>query len=133
MRIQYTATRNIASGHSASTSYEIAHLAETLEPEFSSLRSVQKSLDGARMEVDYRGIEQTIDVTSDLIAAGSAANIFEEFLQSVMAGETFVFDGGSDTVGVSVDPKTCQLESNGYKRERPIPGYYRYRFTVRVV
>jgi hypothetical protein len=133
MRIEYTATRNIKAGHTLGNSYELVHYAEAIEPGFGALRSVNYSLDGSRMEVDFRGIVETAEIRTDLILRGAATGYFEEFLQSVMAGEEFVLDAASDTAGVVVSPLTCKLTSDRYTREFPIPTYCRYAFAVRVV
>ena len=133
MRIEYTAKRNLATGHTVDETYEIVCYAENYEPEFESLRNVNVSLDGSRVEIEGRGIVQTVDVTTDHIAAGSASDIFEEFLQSVMYGEEFVLDLASDSAATAVDPLNVKMMSSVYRRERPIPGYYRYSFTARVV
>jgi hypothetical protein len=133
VRIEYTATRNIASGHTLNEVYEIVVLGEQYEPEFKFAQTRQVSLDRSRTEVDLWGSDQLIAVVTDLIAVGSATNIFEEFLHSVAAGEQFVFDGASDTAATEVDAINVIMESSSYRREKPIPGYHQYRFTVRAV
>jgi hypothetical protein len=133
MRIEYESVRNIASGHAIYTTYEIVVLGEQYENEFKFSQTRNTSLDRSRTEVDLWGTDQLIDVVTDLIAIGSATDIFEEFLHSVAAGEQFVFDGASDTAETEVDAINVIMESGSYRREKPIPGFHQYRFTVRVV
>lgn len=133
MRIEYQALRNLASGHTLNDTYEIVHYAESYEPEFRFAQTRNVSLDRSRVEVDLWGTEQQIDVTTDLMLLGTATEEFEEFLHSVAAGEQFIIDLGSDVAETEVDPLNVIMESGSYRREKPIPGYARYQFTVRVV
>lgn len=133
MRIEYTATRNIAAGHTADEGYEIVVLGQSYEDDFAFADTRNVSLDRSRMEVDLWGHDQTIDVTTDLIPVGSATAIFEEFLHSVAAGETFTIDLASDVAENEQTPQTVQMASSRYRRSKPINGYIQYSFTVRVV
>lgn len=135
MRIEYTALRNIASGygHVLNDSYEIAVIASVIEPEFVSDQVRQTSLDRSRIEVEVLGEYRTFDVTTDFMPVGEQTAIFEEFLQSVIRGESFVLDPDSDEVGDSVDPATVMLESVRYRRDRSLPGHYAYQFSARTI
>jgi hypothetical protein len=113
--------------------YEIVVFGESYEPAFKFTQTRNTSLDRSRTEVDLWGTEQTFDVVTDLIPVGSAADIFEEFLHSVAAGESFVIDLESDTAETEVNAQNAMMESANYRREKPIPGYTQYRFTVRIV
>jgi len=132
MRIEYTARRNLAAGHTLDGAYEIVVLGERWEPAFDFEQTRNVSLDRSRVEVDLWGTEQFIDVTTDFIPIGTATAHFEEFLHSVAAGEDFLFDPSSDTAALAVSPLTVMMESSKYRRDRSMPGYYRYSFVVRV-
>jgi hypothetical protein len=132
MRIEYLARRNLAPGHDTEESYEIVVFAAELNPsvDFATTRNI--SLDRSRVETDLWGVDNLIDVTTDLIPIGQQTKEFEEFLWSVAAGETFTFDPDSDVAGVAVSAKTCAMESSGYRPNR-FPGHLQYSFTVRVL
>jgi hypothetical protein len=133
MRIEYIATRNLGPGHTINLTYEIAVLAQTLDRDVSASISRQVSLDRSRVESELRGIERFYDVTTDHIPIGNSSRYFEEFLESVINGESFTFDPDSDAVGSVVSPQSAILESSSYRPVRAIPGYYQYSFTVRLL
>lgn len=133
MRIEYTAVRNLAPGHTAEEGYEIVVLGQSYEDDFAFADTRNISLDRSRMEVDYWGHDQQIDVTTDLIPVGTATAIFEEFLHSVAAGEDFIIDLEADVAATPVNPQSVQMLSSRYRRSKPINGYIQYSFTVRVI
>ena len=132
MRVEYTARRNIAPGHTLNEAYELVVLGEQYEDDFAFADTRNISLDKSRVEVDLWGVEQTIDVVTDLIPVASAS-LWEEFFHSVAAGEDFIIDLGSDVAESVVSPLTVIMESNRYRRSKPINGYVQYRFEVRAV
>lgn len=133
MRIQYVATRNLAPGHQLEAEYEIVVLAQSLDRDVSAEVNRQISLDRSRVESELRGFDRFYDVLTDHIQIGSATAEFEEFLESVINGESFSFDPDSDTEGLEVRPMTVMLETTSYRPQRNIPGHYQYSFTVRLL
>lgn len=132
MRIEYIATRNLASGHDVDTQYEISVFAQELDPTVSAEVERNISLDRTGVESELRGIDRLYDVQTDHIPIGQETAEFEEFLQSVINGETFTFDPDSDDATV-VSPVTAMLESTRYRPRRSIPGHYQYSFQVRIL
>jgi len=132
MRIEYIARRNLAPTHDTETNYEIVVAATELNTDINFASTRQISLDRARVETELWGSDHTIDVTTDWIPVGQATAEFEEFLWSVAAGETFTFDPDSDVIEVPVAPRTCIMDSRGYRPAR-FPGHLQYSFTVRVL
>lgn len=133
MRIAYIATRNLAAGHDVDTEYEIVVIAQTMDRSVSADVNRQISLDRTRVESELRGFDRLYDVVTDHIAIGAATNEFEEFLESVINGESFTFDPDSDVAATAVNALTAILESEGYRPQRNLPGHYQYAFTVRIL
>lgn len=133
MRIEYIATRNLATGHDSETEYEIVVLAQTMDREVSASISRQISLDRSRVESEIRGFDRLYDVLTDHIEIGQATDEFEEFLESVINGESFTFDPDSDVAETPVNAQTAILESTSYRPQRTIPGHFQYAFTVRIL
>jgi hypothetical protein len=133
MRIVYTALRNLAAGHTLEESYEIVVFASVIEPEFEFKQNRQTSLDQSRVEVEVLGSYQMLDVSTDFIPVGTDTAEFEEFLHSVMHGESFVLDPDSDIAATVVGPLTVMMTSTRYRRDRSLPGHYAYGFSVRTI
>lgn len=133
MRIEYVATRKLAPGHSVDTSYELAVYADTLDSDIDAKGSRQVSLDRSRVESELYGIDRLYSVVTDHIPIGQASAEFEEFLESVINGENFIFDPDSDVVASIVNPLSALLESTGYSPRRNLPGHFQYAFTVRIL
>lgn len=132
MRIEYIATRKLASGHNVDTQYEISVIAEQLDPVVEADVQRQISLDRTGIESELRGFDRLYNVTTDVIPIGQETAEFEEFLESVINGETFTFDPDSDDATV-VNPVSAMLESTSYRPRRAIPGHYSYSFQVRLL
>lgn len=133
MRIVYTASRNLATGHTAATEYQIVVLAQQLDRRVDAEVTRQVSLDRSRVESELRGFDQFYSVLTDHIAIGQNTENFEEFLWSCANGETFEFDPDSDAVDTEVSPQTAILDTTSYSPQRNIPGHYQYQFTVRIL
>jgi hypothetical protein len=132
VRIEYTALRNLATGHDVESRYELVVFAEAYAPDINFAQIRNTSLDRSRTEVDLVGYETTINVVTDLIPAANFP-LWEEFFHSVAAGEDFIIDLESDVSEQAENPINVIMESGRYTREKPIPGYIQYRFTVRAV
>jgi hypothetical protein len=132
LRIEYTALRNLAPGHDVESGYELVVFAEAYAPDTNFAQIRNTSLDRSRTEVDLIGHETLINVTTDLIPSSSVP-LWEEFFHSVAAGEDFIIDLESDVSEEAENPISVIMESGRYTREKPIPGYVQYRFTVRTV
>lgn len=133
MRIEYTATRNLAPGHNTDTQYEIVVFAEVMDRRVNAMVNRQTSIDRSSVESELMGFDRTYNVTTDHIPIGQSTRNFEEFLESCINGETFTFDPDSDTAATPVNAMTAMLESTSYAPQRNIPGHYQYSFTVRIV
>ena len=136
MRIAYTAKRNLASGHSALTTYNLD--AYTTEPvaTLAEQRTRQVAIDGTE-ENQLLRIERTWTIITDqysrLGSAPTGRDLMLEFIASVMAGEAFTFDpyrlpGG----GADIAPRSVTLVSGTFA-ETPIdPGSATYTATFQV-
>lgn len=130
MRFEYTATRNLATGHVLDDSYEIILGGWVIEPTHVSVGPENTSVDGTlerelyRMDLQYR-------VQTDAIEAGQDLENFEEFLYSVAASETFTFDPDAETA-TPVTPLTCIMVSRRFPRQRISSQKFQFTFDVRV-
>lgn len=109
MRVTYTAKRALASGHSASTSYDLDLLASVPVATLNPINRQAVAIDGTPETLLLR-IERTWSFSTDhFTRSGSPStyDLVQEWLASVMGGETFTFDpyrvpGGSAVSPVSV-------------------------------
>jgi len=129
VRFEYTALRNLATGHTLSADYEIAIPAWEVDPEFKPETSANTSLNG-QVETELYRIDTRWAVLTDLIDSGQDLENFEEFLFSVSGGEDFTFDPDSDVATVAVNPLSCILDTRTIRRRRPSPGKFQFGFTV---
>lgn len=132
MRFEYTAKRNLATGHTVDTNYEIVIYGWTIEPRFNAVGPENVSLDGTLERELYR-IDTEYRVQTDAIDDGQDLENFEEFLHSVMGGESFTFDPDSDVAASAVNPLTCILKSRRLSRVRVSPLKFQFTFDVRTV
>lgn len=132
MRFEYTAKRNIATGHTLDDPYEIVIPGWVIEPAFSAVGPENVSLDGSLERELYR-IDTEYRVQTDAIDAGTDLEIFEEFLHSVMGGESFTFDPDSEIAATPVNPLTCILKSRRLTRNRVTPLRFQFTFDVRTI
>lgn len=132
MRLIYSAKRNLATGHSVDTQYEIAIPAWVMEPRFLGIGPENRSIDGSFERELYR-IDTEYRVQTDRVESGQDVENFEEFLWSVSGGETFTFDPTSDTATVAGDPTTAMMISRRFNRTLISPGNYQYSFDVRTL
>lgn len=132
MRFEYTAVRRVTSGHTSGNGYEIVIYGHVIDMTLEDVGPRNYSIDGTQQKELWR-IEERWRVTTDYIAEGTAGDEFEEFLASVMGGESFVFDPESDTAATAVNPKTVKMRTRSFKRSRPSPGRFQYTFEMEVV
>lgn len=102
----YIAKRSIKAGHSVDTEYTITVDIQqgTLSPR--AKKSVSTALSGNTVSTLHR-VDQVIDVLTDYVSVSGTPDQadFTEFLNSVIAGESFVFNGGTAvTVIMEGDP-----------------------------
>ena len=88
--ITYTATRNISSGHSASTEYQLECEMVQLDPSIQAQKQRNQS-QGGNAEVILHRIDTGYSFKSSYIEDTDKA-VWDEFLHSVAGGESFVFD-----------------------------------------
>ena len=131
MRLEYDALRNLATGHTLNTQYEIAGPHEEALPDWASVGARNRALEGP-LEVDLQYIDEVWRLVTDWYTGQDRENI-EEFWHSVAGGEVFTFDPDSNTAGVPVNAFNCKLAPNGgYRagRRRAATGspWFKYSF-----
>jgi hypothetical protein len=139
MRVTYTAKRALASGHSASTSYNLDMYTQEPQRTYAPTRKRAVAIDGTEENLLLR-IESTWSVTTDQFkrtgSAPTSRDLFIEFFASVMGGEQFIFDpyrlpgGGADVLPLNV---TIVNESVQLIPIDPSLGIYTATFSVREV
>lgn len=129
--ITYTAKRNLASGHGAGTSYNLETDAEKIDPVRKVVGSSGVALDGTSEGVIDR-IERGWSVQTDIIEEADRP-LWEEFIDSVAALESFIFDAYGTTAAAD-NPQTVLLEqgSDSWSRVGSTM-LYRLSFKVRVL
>lgn len=126
--VTYTALRTIASGHTANTEYSLDFEPSKLDRSRMMDIKRKQSIDGTIETLRYSGLVYW-DITANELDTTNLG-YFREFLDSVEAGETFVFDAyGTDA---SPDnPINCKLDSHRYRESR-IGTVHLYRITFKV-
>lgn len=113
MFVEYTAARNLSSGHSASTSYYINFRASNFQTRYNGVRNQQVALSGSREVIGLR-VENIYSVTATMID-GDDLDLWKEFLSSVAYGESFTLDiGFTATYASQVNPLTVKLLSESW-------------------
>ena len=127
--VTYTALRSIIAGHTSGTAYTIDFNAQVLDRSKKAVSNKSQSL-GGQTEILRVRKDVFWAVTSDYITEADRPQ-WEEFLDSVDAGEAFTFDA----YGTSASPDNAisvELDSADYdvKRVDAIQ-YYTFTFKVR--
>ena len=130
--ITYTATRNIMSGHTLSTSYSLDFEASVLNKSFNIINFKNVSISGARETILHRN-ETIIQVTAIMLSETNITQ-FEEFLASVSAGETFILDMYG-SIATPDNPKNCLLNSPSWANNRTgmLRSDYEINFEVKIL
>lgn len=122
----YIAKRSIQSGHTVDTEYTVTTNLSQLDRQPKPITKTNKALSGVEGTILHRLEIHWMTATALINQVGGALDgeDMREFLDSVIGGEPFTFNNGSDV--------TMKLE-RGYKENRHDPLYYRYSFTMREV
>ena len=114
----YTARRNLITGHTAGLAYDVESEMQVLAPASKENAKTHVSLDGSSETLLHR-VEDTWQLTtvplSDL--ADSDFEKFKEFLTSVMGGEQFTFDAYG-TVASPDNVQNSKYIAGSYKPQR---------------
>ena len=116
----YTAKRNLISGHSVDTVYDLDYLLLSLDRRPNTKKNAKKSFDGT-IETILHYHKETISVSVRVDAAGVLQ--FREFMGSIAGGEAFIFDE-TGTVAVPVNGINCRV--SGPHRERRVQKLNKY-------
>lgn len=130
MRFIYTAKRNLATGHTVDTQYEIVIGGRAIDMSSQRVIASDRALDGTT-ETDLKYIDKLWNVTTGTINTGQDLENFEELIDSVSAGESFTFDPDGTQLGVPVNERTVELVSVGHRRQRQSPLSYVYPLQMR--
>ena len=116
MLIEYTATRAIKTGHSASTVYNFTLDAAPYSPKVQTVGKTQTSLNGTRVHV-IQYTEVIHNISTDYVSDSTTPDIddLQEFLNSVRQGETFTIDGANFTLNDIKNPYTETPHGPVYK------------------
>lgn len=132
--VTYTARRSLTTGHVASTGYTIRIRAKSIDPDQDIQKKASTALSGRQETVVWRNLKRW-QVTTGAVRHGEL-EVLEEFLESVIEGETFEFDEFG-MPGSPAAPVTAYLDGK-YRKQRFVQqgdggadDYYRYSFTVR--
>lgn len=129
MRILYTALRDLADGHTVDENYEIAIQPRELLPTIKEHGQVERALDGTRYAFNER-TEKRWSIDTGWLSRDVEWPIFQEFIASVIRGETFIFDPYSFAEGDIVDQRTVYLETRTMRPKVENAGNVSYRFIV---
>lgn len=134
--ITYTAQRELAAGHSASTDYNIGLGCTAVDPDKAENKSETRSLSGRKSQTVVLHRLKRWRVTTKLYGTHNGVDVVREFLESVSEGETFSFDefgsvGAPDApIDVALDGKYEELRvikhGNGGREDE-----FRFSFTIR--
>lgn len=123
----YTATREIKAGHSADTEYTITTDLMALDGEMPLPETHEhRAIGGGASSTVLHRIDEEISVSTTHINADGTGTPdtgdWREFLFSVAAGESFVFNNGSD--------QTCEMIGQPRRRRSGLKFNYSFRFRV---
>lgn len=124
--VTYTAKRSLISGHTVDTSYTIDFDPAVAEKSRKRQVEQQTSLGGTRDTLLHR-IEYSYECGTDAVHHDSVA-AWEEFLDSVAGGESFVLDMYG-TSAVPVSPVTVTLDDDPSITRNSGTQYFNIRFT----
>lgn len=126
--ITYTALRSLATGHSASTEYQLETAFQQLDAENREKGTLIETLDGST-EYDFDNLTGFIALTTDIVLHDDL-EFWEEFFDSVAGRESFFVD----LTGTIASPGTdisVQLHRGGYRPQRDGNLTYKFAFEVR--
>ena len=136
MRLTYNAKRALAFGHTITTAYTLDMWAQEPIRTYTPKRKRHVAIDGTEENLLLRIESEWAVVTDHFTRAGtpSGADLFAEFIASVMGGESFTFDpyrqpgGGADVL-----PLAVTLVDGSYTRSPvdPSSGRFTASFSVR--
>ena len=110
--VQYTALRNVASGHTAGTLYSIDfEIHQGRVPSWRDDKSAENTLDGTPDTVFYSGLNVYQVVTEAIQTNVIAWDYWQEFLESVRRYETFIYDPEGTAASPSGKEVTGYLDS----------------------
>lgn len=131
----YTAKREIASGHSASTTYTIDVKCIEIKPGRDIKKNESRAMDGITTETQLVYNLKTWKITTQALV-GTPLDYMREFLQSVIGGETLQFDEFG--FAASPDNAISAILVGDYDEARAVRqgdggagDYFRFSFTIR--
>lgn len=130
--VEYTAQRDLASGHSQGSTYYIDFGASQLNRQVSRVAITNKSISGVRETIHQRN-EVKWDITATFIAAADLED-WREFIGSVSHGETFTIDLWG-TYASPVETFTAVMDSDSWTETilDNVGNYFSISFTVEIV
>lgn len=132
MRVTYTASREIMSGHSSGTQYDFIFSFISSDAKANPIKDSSIALDGSTVTTYWR-TDNIWNITTKAYQRGTSDyNQMIEFLNSVIGGETFTLDEYG-TVPSPDTPITCILEG-GFDRSRlEFTTYFTFSFSIRQI
>ena len=129
MRFDYTASRQLAPGHSVGEAYSILMGQLTADPDDLPEATQTIALNGDRETVLMR-IDGVYDVVTDLVEDGQPRAEFREFLSSVADGQVFTFDPDA-TSATDVSPVQVIMDmTRRWRASRPGPRHWQWAFRL---
>lgn len=128
--ITYTAERRLASGHSASTQYQIELDFQQIDPADKKTGFEQESLDLSSSAYLYAITGEWI-FTTDWLAWSTDLDDWQEFLASVANRETFAIDFTGTIASPGTDVNMILLPGWSYRRQGGL--YFAVNFRTREV
>ncbi len=114
MRIEYSATRNIMSGHTLNNVYDYDYDVESARKSVEINKSTPMSLSG-KVETHLNGYNTYWDVTTTWINRTNDLPQWEELMDSTLGGEAILFDPwGTLAVPSAGYPVTAIIMSNSW-------------------
>ncbi len=131
MLFTYIARRKLLGAHTLNTAYSIASAQVRMEPSRSPVVNSHQAKDGTRETLQDR-TDRLWEITTGKIHEDDLP-AWEEFLASVEAFETFLFDP-SGWVGLEVAPRSVEMTAGFYNPRRiESSKYFQFSFTLREV
>lgn len=134
--VTYTAKESLTPGHVAGTVYTIEFRCRARDPGKDIRKSERRALSGKTETLLWRN-KNTRQVTTGAVQ-GAEREIIREFLESVIGGETFLFDefGGDG----QPDRPVSMMLVGSYRENRVAQqgdggrdDYFRFTFTIREI
>lgn len=128
MVVSYTAKRSIMSGHTAGTVYDLEFAASVINHARDTEKKTNIAKSGATVTLLHR-IDKLIEVKSAIVAQAERP-AWEEFIDSVLGGESFSIDPYG-TVAVPDQPRSVILEGQVSEEREGTGMRWRFGFKVR--